>query len=588
MSKYTLSTQKLSFTVDTSPLKIISITNRLNAKVCSTIDSEIFWIECNDQKISASQFNIMFIEKHDDGVSRLLKFSMCHKCGVCAYVSFLANLDDTIEVIIQMQNGDGKEARFVGIGFPFMSDGKMLGLKNSMYYSPSKPFESSRGEALLDLHAACPKVMSFVRNDGYGFDLTFDIPRGSNTQECTLELQHISSLDELKEYKSLVRLNRYRAVTMQVKFDAVSKGWMETFGKIKSTARSKVDMYNYMRPDLKWYNNIFLHQFAYIYSREVYDYENDRVDIERLINAGKDFGGYDAICLWHQYPRLGVDERSQWDFFEDFPGGLNGIAEITKKCHEKGIKVMLPYKPWDAPDNMSTDDTARKLAHVIEKTDVDGFFLDTMFNILDKFRTESDRVKKGCAFCTELQPENGRTIEVLTGSWQQSAALPYQTPILRYVFPEHRSHFISRWSIDSDRDNMLKKAIMNGSGLVIWQDIFGSWLPYEDYQKAEVKKWKNIWLDNRNCFLSKNVFPLWPALQCDLVINAFIDDLSGEAIFTVYNNSGSQIEGELFSCQHYGKNSAYDLWNDDTDIYITDKKVFGSLKSQQTAIIKVK
>ena len=249
---------------------------------------------------------------------------------------------------------------------------------------------------------------------------------------------------------------------------------------------------------------------------------------------------------------------------------------------------MLPYKPWDAPDNMSPDDTASRLAHVIEKTDVDGFFLDTMFNIPDKFRTESDRVKKGCAFCTELQPENGRTIEVLTGSWQQSAALPYQTPILRYVFPEHRSHFISRWSIDSDRDNMLKKAIMNGSGLVIWQDIFGSWLPYEDYQKAEVKKWKNIWLDNRNCFLSKNVFPLWPALQCDLVINAFIDDLSGEAIFTVYNNSGSQIEGELFSCQHYGKNSAYDLWNDDTDIYITDKKVFGSLKSQQTAIIKVK
>lgn len=324
-----------------------------------------------------------------------------------------------------------------------------------------------------------------------------------------------------------------------------------------------------------------------MYSREIYDYENDMVDIDRLLDAGEDFGGYDAVCLWHQYPRLGIDERSQWDFFEDFPGGLNGIKEITKKCHERGTRVMLPYKPWDAPSSMSPNETAVCL-HIIENTGADGFFLDTMFNIPNNFRTQADKVKKGCVFCTELPPESGRTIETLTGSWQQSTPLHYQTPILQYVFPEHRSHFISRWSIDSDRDNILKKAIMNGSGLVIWQDIFGSWLPYDDYQKAEVKRWKQIWLDNKNCFLSQNVFPLWPALQHDIVINAFICDLSGEAIFTVYNNSDEFIKGDILSCKSYGENKVCDLWNNNTDVHITGDKISASLNPHQVAVIKVK
>ena len=91
-----------------------------------------------------------------------------------------------------------------------------------------------------------------------------------------------------------------------------------------------------------------------------------------------------------------------------------------------------------------------------------------MSDVPPQFRIEADRVRPGCVFCTELVPDNAQALELLTGSWQQTAPRPYQTPLLRYVFPEHRSHYISRWSIDAERDDMLKKAVMNGSGLVIW------------------------------------------------------------------------------------------------------------------------
>ena len=59
---------------------------------------------------------------------------------------------------------------------------------------------------------------------------------------------------------------------------------------------------------------------------------------------------------------------------------------------------MLPYKPWDAPSSMSPNETAVCLAYIIENTGVDGFFLDTMFNIPNNFRTQADKVKKAVFF----------------------------------------------------------------------------------------------------------------------------------------------------------------------------------------------
>ena len=84
-----------------------------------------------------------------------------------------------------------------------------------------------------------------------------------------------------------------------------------------------------------------------LYSREVFDYETQRFDANKLLKAGLEFGGYDSVLLWYQYPRLGVDERKQWDFNRDIPGGMAGMRSFTQECHKQGVRVFLPYKPWD-------------------------------------------------------------------------------------------------------------------------------------------------------------------------------------------------------------------------------------------------
>lgn len=586
MNEYSIRTNKLELTVAAAPLRLTRVLLRAHPEHCGALSAELFRVTLDGVRYDASSFRVTSADERDDGRYRLLRIELAHDCGVSAALSFLADTDDSIELILQLKDTSGRDARFAGLAFPFLSDGSLLGLKDGRFRAPAAPFRSSRGEPLLDLHPACRRMMSFVRDDGSGFDLSFDISRESNTRSCTLELPHIHSLEALKNYSTSVRLGRCPAEAVQIRFEAVLGGWPETFTGIRKAARAKTDLRLYDRPDLRWYRETFLHHFAYVYGEEVYDYRRGRVDIDRLLDAGEAFGGYDVICLWHQYPRLGVDARSQWDFFEDFPGGLAGLAAVVRGCHERGVRLMLPYKPWDAPGHMSPDDTAKALARLAAETDADGFFLDTMSDVPPQFRIEADRIRPGCVFCTELVPDNAQALELLTGSWQQTAPRPYQTPLLRYVFPEHRSHYISRWSIDAERDDMLKKAVMNGSGLVIWQDVFGAWLPYTDEQKAAVKRWKRIWLENKAYFLSQTALPLWPALQPDLIVNAFMPDDKTSAVFTVYNFSGGEISGAWFRHGFGRAASAEELWSG-AAVYAENGAVCGRLAAGEAAVVKV-
>jgi hypothetical protein len=232
------------------------------------------------------------------------------------------------------------------------------------------------------------------------------------------------------------------------------------------------------------------------------------------------------------------------------------------------------------------DDTTQMLVDMIKKTGIDGFYLDTMENVPVKFRRAVDEAVPGVVFCTELQPIDGKTVETLTGSWQQSAALPYQVPILRYIVPEHHSPFIDRWTIDSKRDDMLKKAIVNGSGVVIWQDVFGTWLPFEEYQKANVRKWKAIWSENKECFNSNEVIPVWPSLDNKLVINAFISETTQTAIFTAYNDGDEAVDGKIALPVHSGVARVSELWSDNK-VWIEDGAVCAHIQPKQVAIIRM-
>ena len=136
--------------------------------------------------------------------------------------------------------------------------------------------------------------------------------------------------------------------------------------------------------------------------------------------------------------------------------------------------------------------------------------------------------------------------------------------MFRFVFPEHPLNLVSRWSVGSDKDSIIKRAAFNGTGLVIWQDVFGCWLPFSKKQKQQIKELKKLFVKFHDCFFGNNSVPLIETLSKGIICNEFSDNSLNEKIYSIYNFSSKKITGQLINIdfisdckpiQIYGKSS---------------------------------
>ncbi len=80
--------------------------------------------------------------------------------------------------------------------------------------------------------------------------------------------------------------------------------------------RASIDLAQCQRADLAWFQDQLVQHFTFLYGRELLNIQTGQFEIDRFLDdAERDFGGYDGMLLWGGCPRLGIDERSQWDFF---------------------------------------------------------------------------------------------------------------------------------------------------------------------------------------------------------------------------------------------------------------------------------
>jgi hypothetical protein len=271
--------------------------------------------------------------------------------------------------------------------------------------------------------------------------------------------------------------------------------WLEAMRKKREERRA----FLHLTPKLytgayAWEARNFVQGVAFVHDTRFYSATESRYLIDSFLDkAQREFGGYDSIILWATYPNIGVDDQNQFDMLRSLPGGLPAVHAMIARAQQRGVKVLLAYNPWDTATRKPEKADDAMMADLLQQTGADGVYLDTGRDApQEATRAAIDGVRPGLA----LEPEGGQSDEPLTtnnATWgQYYPAAGYfdherGVPMTKWTEPRFMIHFDGdRWR--HDRTTMFQHAFLNGTGVVVWDNIFGSWNPYSEHDKAILRR----------------------------------------------------------------------------------------------------
>ncbi len=319
----------------------------------------------------------------------------------------------------------------------------------------------------------------------------------------------------------------------------------------------KYDDVLYRGAEFAWVGKDFSCCFLMMCDETFYDPQADRYTVREFLDHGRqEFGGYDSVVLWHAYPRIGLDDRNQFDFYRDMPGGWPGLRTVVQEFHGQGVRVFIDYNPWDTGTRREDRGDLELLCDTVRAIDADGVFLDTMSRGAAEFRRLLDAVRPGVALEGEVALPIDRVHDHHL-SWAQWFVDSEVPGVLRNKWFErrHMQHQIRRW--DYDHAAELHTAWMNGSGMMVWENVFGSWVGWCPRDRTV---WRTMLAIQRRfaaLWQTEHWTPLVPTLQPDVYASLWEDQ--GVRLWTLVNRSARQIEGPLLAANLAAGDGLYDL-----------------------------
>ncbi len=244
----------------------------------------------------------------------------------------------------------------------------------------------------------------------------------------------------------------------------------------------------YRDPAAAWSAASFCSCFLMLCDQTFWDGGAGCYRLDSFLKRGEEaFGGYDNLILWHAYPRIGADDRNQFDFYRDMPGGLDGLRDLVEQCHARRVRALIVYKPWDTGTRREAASDVEMLVSLVRMIGADGVYLDTMPEEPEGLRGGLDEVGTGLV----LEGEGALRLERVHDhhlSWAQNFEDSPVPGVLRNKWFErrHMMHQIARWN--PDRTSQLHTAWMNGSGMVVWENVFGTWMGWSSRDRAILRR----------------------------------------------------------------------------------------------------
>lgn len=299
----------------------------------------------------------------------------------------------------------------------------------------------------------------------------------------------------------------------------------------------------YGRKEFAWASANYCCCFLMACDETFYNWRAGRYTVDALVEHGRrEFGGYDSVVLWHAYPRLGVDERNQFDFYRDLPGGLTGVRSAVRQFHRRGVRVYLDYNPWDTGTRREEASDLKSLVELVRGVEADGIFLDTMAKGGADFRAKLDAARPGVILEGEGAVPLDRVHDhhASWAQWFEDSPVP---GVLRLKWFErhHMQHQIRRW--DFDHSGELQTAWMNGSGMMVWENVFGSRVPWNRRDRSILRAMLPIQRRFTRLFSGEAWTPLVPVEQPGVFASLWEGD--GLRLWTLVNRTRDRVKGAL-------------------------------------------
>jgi formylglycine-generating enzyme required for sulfatase activity len=340
---------------------------------------------------------------------------------------------------------------------------------------------------------------------------------------------------------------------------ALWPAFQEQLAKWRDATRQslKYDDALYRKPEFTWAAKSYACYFLMMCDEAFYDPKTGQYTVESLLEDGvKEFGGYDSLVFWHAYPRIGVDQRNQFDFYRDMPGGLSGVRDVVHNCQKRRVKVYIDYNPWDTGTHRENKSDLDILADMVRELDVDGIFLDTMQEGSTGFRKKLDAVRPGVVLEGEGTPPIER-VKDHHASWAQGFKDSEVPGVLRLKWFErrHMQHEIRRW--DFDHSGELQTAWINGSGIMVWENVFGSWVSWNNHDRSLLRSILPIQRRYTDLLNGEGWDPLVPVEKPDVYASQWTN--GKVRLWTLVNRSEKEVEGTLLKINNLPGQRCFDL-----------------------------
>jgi formylglycine-generating enzyme required for sulfatase activity len=333
----------------------------------------------------------------------------------------------------------------------------------------------------------------------------------------------------------------------------------------------KFDNSLFERDDLSWIRESYLIVLQMAWDREFYDRFTGKYTYAEFLKKWFTlFGSIDVFGIWPTWPRLGLDQRNQWDLYRDLPGGTGQLRSFVRMSQLANTRFFISYNPWD--NSTRKEEHFKGMAKLIAETEADGVVLDTRGNSGPELQEAVDTVRKGVIMYSEGMAVPRDMQGIISGRVHNAIFLSPELNLNKLIKPDFAIFRVC----DVGEERLRREiaiAFFNGYGTEL--NMFRPGGRDESFNRdlEFLSRTTFILRQNSDAFLDQDWTPLIATSSDRVYVNRWRS--AEKTIYTVLNMKPEGFKGNLFEADVNDSIHYISLWNHESVIpEISTGKVF--------------